>query len=224
MFNVKTIFKKPLLEDKKDLYGLLAVLSVFALISANCVTFKTEDLGLFICSAGNLMFPLSYIVEDVLAECYGFWKARKVIYLGFLLNLVFVIYTSLVVGIPPAPDFPASSQAALETVFGYTPQILLASFSAYIVGSIVNAGTVSFMKKRKLMGDSLFARLFGSTVLGQLVDSTIFSLVTFIWWYDIQTTIIITVTTWLFKVCVEFFMYPVTCKVVNAVKKEYNID
>ena len=224
MFNVKTILKKPLLEDKKDLYGLLAVLSVFALITANCVSFKTEDLGLFICSAGNLVFPLSYIVDDVLAECYGFWEARKVIYLGFLLNLAFVGYTTLVVGIPPAPDFPASSQAALETVFGYTPQILLASFSAYVVGSIFNAGIVSFMKKRRMAGDSLFARLFGSTLVGQLIDSIIFSLVTYIWWYDIQTTVILTLTTWLFKVAVEFFMYPVTRKVVNTVKINYNIN
>lgn len=216
---MKTIKRKKLIEDKNELYGLLAVLSVFSLITANILSFKQEDLGFLILSSGTLLFPLSYIVDDILAECYGFWKARKVIYLGFLMNLIFVIYCYVVLALPYPAYF--TGQEAMSMVLGFTPVLLIASFSAYIIGSIFNAGTVSFMKKRKSMGDSLFARLFLSTVVGQFLDAFIFTFIAFGWYLPLFDTLYMAVSVYLFKVFVELVMYPITRKIVNFIKKEY---
>ena len=219
---VKTIKEKKLLEDKNELYGLLAVLSVFSLITANILAFKQEDLGFLILSSGTLLFPISYIVDDILAECYGFWKARKVIYLGFLMNLIFVIYCYAVLALPYPAYF--TGQEAMSMVLGFTPVLLVASFTAYVIGSIFNAGTVSFMKKRAAFNDSLFARLFLSTVVGQFLDAFIFTFIAFGWYLPLADTLYMAVSVYLFKVAVEFVLYPVTRRVVNFVKKEYNIE
>lgn len=218
----KTIKNKKLIGDKNELYGLLAVLSVFSLITANILSFKQEDLGILILSSGTLLFPISYVVDDILAECYGFWKARKVIYLGFIMNLIFVIYCYVVLALPYPSYF--AGQEAMTMVLGFTPIVLVASFTAYIIGSIFNAGTVSFMKKRKAFNNSLFARLFLSTVIGQFLDAFIFTFIAFGWYLPLYDTIYMSVSVYLFKVAVEFVLYPITRKVINYVKKEYNID
>ena len=217
----KTI-KKKLIEDKNELYGLLAVLSVFSLITANILAFKQEDLGFLVLSSGTLLFPISYIVDDILAECYGFWRARKVIYLGFLMNLIFVIYCYGVLALPYPSYF--TGQEAMTMVLGFTPILLVASFTAYIIGSIFNAGTVSFMKKRQSLNNSLFARLFLSTVVGQFLDAFIFTFIAFGWYLPLYDTLYMAISVYLFKVFIEFVLYPVTKRIINYIKKEYSIE
>ena len=217
----KNHYKTKLIEDKNELYGLLATLSVFSLITANILAFKQEDLGILILSSGTLLFPISYIVDDILAECYGFWKARKVIYLGFIMNLIFVIYCYIVLALPYPSYF--TGQEAMSMVLGFTPILLIASFTAYITGSIFNAGTVSFMKKRELFKNSLFARLFLSTVIGQFLDAFIFTFIAFGWYLPLYDTLYMAVSVYLFKVLVELLLYPFTQKIIKYIKKEYNI-
>lgn len=216
------IKKKLIIEDKNELYGLLAVLSVFSLITANILAFKQEDFGILVLSSGTLLFPLSYIVDDILAECYGFWKARKVIYLGFLMNLIFVIYCYVVLALPYPAYF--TGQDAMSMVLGFTPVLLVASFSAYVVGSLANAGTVSFMKNHKSLNNSLFGRLFLSTVIGQGLDAFIFTFIAFGWYLPLFDTLYMAVSVYLFKVAVEFVCYPITKRLINFIKKEYDID
>lgn len=211
---------KTIINNKEELYGLLAVLSVFSLITANILAFKQETiLGILVLSSGSLLFPISYIVDDILAECYGFWKARKVIYLGFIMNLIFVAYVYLVLALPYPSYF--TGQEAMSTVLGFTPVLLVASFTAYIIGSIANAGTVHLMKKHQLIGDNLFARLFLSTVIGQFLDAYIFTFVAFGWYLPLNDTLFMAASVYIFKVAVELVLYPVTKRIVNYVKEHY---
>ena len=112
----------------------------------------------------------------------------------------------------------------MSMVLGFTPILLVASFSAYVIGSIANAGIVNFMKKHKSLNDSLFGRLFLSTVVGQCLDAFIFTFIAFGWYLPLSDTLYMAISVYLFKVAVEFVCYPITKKLILYIKKEYMID
>ena len=217
----KPVIKK-LIKNEYELYGFLAVISVFCLITANIIAYKQADFGIIVLTCSTFIFPISYIVDDVLAECYGFWNARKVIYLGFFLDLLFVIYAQLSIMAPYPPFF--TGQEHFASVLGFTPLLLLGSFTAYIVGSIVNAGIVAYMKKHKMIDDSLFARLIGSTVVGQTLDAVIFVGIAFGMTTPFADVCFMIISISVVKILVEVVLYPITKRVVNYIKKEYNIN
>lgn len=138
------------------------------------------------------------------------------------MNLIFVIYCYAVLALPYPSYF--TGQEAMTMVLGFTPVLLIASFTAYIIGSIFNAGTVSFMKKRQALNNSLFARLFLSTVVGQFLDAFIFTFIAFGWYLPLYDTLYMAISVYLFKVLVEFVLYPFTKRIINYIKKEYKIE
>src|SRR5215469_5882224 len=119
-------------------FVMLAGLFVTCLIVANIIAVKVISLpfGLFT-PAGVVIFPLSYLFGDVLTEVYGYAAARRVIWLGFFSNLVAVAAFLLAGALPSAPFW--QSQAAYDTILGFTPTLLLASFCAYLVGEFLNS-------------------------------------------------------------------------------------
>ena len=122
---------------KTELYAVLTGIFTASLIISNIIAGKTFVFFQVALPCGVVIFPVIYIVNDILAEVYGYKKARNVIILGFFMNLVAVVcYT--VTMLLPAPAFFENSQA-FSIVLGSTPRLLLASFSAYLVGSLVNA-------------------------------------------------------------------------------------
>ena len=169
------------MEDRKQqTYSIwfVVIVAVFvtSLITANIVAVKLVDIAGFIVPAGIIIFPISYIVGDVLTEVYGFRQARRVIWLGFLCNLIAVI------GIVAGQYLPAAgfwdAQEAYNRILGYTPRLLLASFAAFLVGEFSNSYVLSRMKVAT-EGKHLWARTIGSTVVGQGLDSLIFILIAF---------------------------------------------
>ncbi|MEE4379081.1 MAG: queuosine precursor transporter, partial [Candidatus Competibacteraceae bacterium] len=149
---------------------------VTTLLIANIIAVKLIDVGGWILPAGTLIFPISYILGDVLTEVYGYRRARQVIWLGFACNLLAVMAIWLAQVLPPAGFW--DGQAAFERILGYTPRLLAASFLAYLLGEFANA---FILAKLKILtqGRWLWTRTIGSTVVGQLLDSTVFITVAF---------------------------------------------
>jgi queuosine precursor transporter len=174
---------------------------------------------------GNIFFPISYIFGDVLTEVYGYSRARRVIWAGFI-AMVFAAFMSwVVIGLPPTPTEPfnATLQPALEVVFGNTWRIVAASIVAFWAGDFVNAYVMARMKVLT-RGRWLWMRTIGSTVLGQGVDSVIFYPIAFAGIWEGETLITVIAFNWAFKVAVEMVMTPATYAIIRWLKRHERED
>jgi uncharacterized integral membrane protein (TIGR00697 family) len=173
--------------------------------------------------AGILFFPISYVIGDVLTEVYGYARARRCIWAGFVALLFMAFMSFVVVALPPAPDW--AGQAAYEQVFGQVPRIVLASMVAFWAGEFVNSYVLAKMKIWT-RGRHLWTRTIGSTVAGQGVDSLIFYPLAF-WgaagWTN-ELVLKVLVTQWLLKVCWEAALTPLTYAVVGFLKRREGVD
>ena len=154
----------------------IAALFTTALITSNLIAVKLFALGPLVLPAAVILFPVTYILGDVLTEVYGYGRARQVIWLGFLCNLVAVAAIWAAGALPPAGFW--GGQPAWDEIFGFAPRILFASFAAYLVGEFANAYVLARMKIAT-GGRHLWARTIGSTIVGQGLDSTVFITVAF---------------------------------------------
>ncbi len=180
--------------------------------------------------AGNIFFPISYIFGDILTEVYGYARARRVIWAGFGAMLFATAMSQVIIHLPPSPAEPFNQvlQPAIETVFGSTWRIVVASIAAFWIGDFVNAYIMARMKIWT-RGRHLWTRTIGSTVLGQGVDSLVFYPIAFygIWSSDSLLTVLL--FNFVFKVMVEVVMTPVTYLAVGALKRAeaedyYDVD
>ena len=151
-------------------------LSVMSIIVSNIITNKQMDFLGFALPCGTLLVPIDYVIGDLVTEVYGYRTAKKVILAAFAMNALAVLYFLLALSLPGFWTF--SGQQAFETVLGTTPRILAASFSAFIVGSFSNAKIMDVMHVRD--GESKLAwRCIASTIVGETLDMTIFSVLAF---------------------------------------------
>lgn len=203
------------------LFLLLATLTTACLITSNTIAVKLWDFFGFFVSGGIIIFPLSYILNDVLTEVYGFQKAKNVVWFAFLGNLLFVTAAYIVQILPGAPFW--ANQEAYEAILGFVPRLLLASFVAFLVGSLANAKVLSKMKVAT-NGKHLWLRTIGSTIVGEGLDSLIF--ITIAFWGILPTPALVTMilTQWGLKTAYEALLTPFTYLVVNAIKKAEGID
>lgn len=201
-----------------SLYMVLVTVYVACLLISNVTAVKTFSLGPFSLPAAVLLFPIVYIVNDLLAEVYGFKKARTAIYLGFILNLFMVLYFSLAIALPAGPFFGA--QEAFATILGSTPRMLLASLTAYFVGSTLNAKIMVSMRDASngKGGFALFARCIVSTFFGEFCDSLIFITIAFVFSMPFAQIITMVITQAIFKTLYELVAFPVTNKVISIVR------
>ena len=194
--------------------------SVF-LILANLMEVKVVKIGILTATAGLSVFPISYIINDCIVEVYGFAKARFVIWMGFLLNMIFVVFLQVCIALPSDPSWTA--QAAVEQVFGNTPRILLGSFVAFIVGSMVNAQVMSRMKVRD-GGKRFSLRAIMSTVFGESADSLIFFPIAFAGMLPLATIVTLVWTQVMLKTLYEIVALPITIRVVKLLKRVEGTD
>jgi uncharacterized integral membrane protein (TIGR00697 family) len=175
--------------------------------------------------AGNLFFPISYIFGDVLTEVYGYARARKAIWAGFMAMLFASFMAWVVIRLPlnPREPFNATLQPALEVVFGSTWRIALASIVAFWAGDFVNAYVLAKMKILT-RGRWLWTRTIGSTFVGQGVDSVIFYPIAFAGIWASETLIAVIAFNWAFKVMVEVVMTPATYAIVGWLKRREHED
>ncbi|MCX7655142.1 MAG: queuosine precursor transporter [Treponemataceae bacterium] len=176
---------------------------------------------------GTLLFPLSYIFGDILTEVYGFRTSRRVIWTGFfclaLASFIFFVLKRL----PSDATWEGyAGTAAYDAILGgmSTGGIALASLSGYWAGEFSNSAVLSRMKVL-MKGKHLWMRTIGSTLVGELVDTTVFVLVASffnVFGWDLFITLVL--TNYLFKCAVEILMTPVTYKIVAFLKKKEQVD
>jgi len=166
---------------------------------------------------GALLFPLTYILGDVLAEVYGLRQARRAIWVGFALAALASLTFFAVGAAPPGPGY--ENQDAFVAVLGFVPRIVLASLAGYLAGQFLNAYVLVRLKDR-FAERGLAGRLVGSTVVGELADTVLFCLIAFAGVFPTWGSLIgYTVTGYLYKVAVEVILLPVTLAVIRAIKK-----
>lgn len=202
-------------------YGFCMVGFVTVLLCSNLIgPGKVCIVGGVAFAAGNLFFPISYIFGDVLTEVYGYARARKVIWAGFGAMLFATLMAQVVLRVPPDPrnEYTTALQPALEVVFGNTWRIVLASIVAFWVGDFVNSYVMARMKVWT-EGRHLWARTIGSTMVGQLVDSTIFYPIALAGLWETSDIVKLAAFNWGFKVAIEVVFTPITYRVVGWLKR-----
>jgi uncharacterized integral membrane protein (TIGR00697 family) len=200
---------------------IIVALFVTCLITANITAVKLVNLFGFILPAAILIFPLSYVIGDVLTEVYGYGQARRVIWLGFFCNFITVLAIWMGQVLPAASFW--DGQEAYERILGYTPRLLFASFLAYLTGEFANSFVLAKMKIAT-GGRWLWMRTIGSTLVGQGLDSLVFITLAFVGTIPIALLILTIVTQWLAKSIYEAAVTPLTYLVVKFLKRKEGLD
>ena len=199
-------------------FVVVAAVFVTALVVSNIIAVKLVEMSGRVFPAGLVIFPLSYLLGDVLTEVYGVRAARRVIWLGFACNLLALGAIQAAIHLPALdPDF----QRAYDQVLGTTWRLFLASLAAYIVGELANAYVLAVMKGAT-GGRFLWTRTIGSTIVGEGLDSLIFVTIAFAGTGAALVNPV--VTTWLIKVGWETVATPLTYAVVNYLKRSEGVD
>lgn len=200
---------------------VIAGIFVATFLIANVAANKVLQLGPLSVTGGVLVFPLSYILGDVLTEVYGYGRARIVIWTGFLASALMSLIFWLVGVLPAAPFW--DNQAAWEAILGLTPRIVLASLVAYFAGEFSNSFTLA---KLKILtrGRYLWMRTIASTLLGEGVDTVLFVVLAFGGVFVAADLVAIIASNYLFKVGFEVIATPWTYWVANGLKRAEGVD
>jgi uncharacterized integral membrane protein (TIGR00697 family) len=196
---------------------LVAVFTALVIIS-NVTATKGVAFGPIITDGGFIVFPLTYVIGDVLSEVYGFKAARRAIILGFAMNILAALAFWVTIYLPSA-DFYTNQEHLENVVHAYT-QLIVAGLAGFIVGQTINAWTVVKIKERT-REKHLWARLVGSTFAGQLGDTLVFCSIAagaigITSFGDFATY---TVLGWVYKTGVEVVMLPITYRVIGYLKR-----
>ena len=195
---------------------IVACLFVTCLIVSNILAAKLAVIFGLVLPAAVILFPVSYILGDVLTEVYGYGRARQVIWLGFACNLLAVVFIALAGALPAAAFW--DGQEAFQRSLGQAPRILAASFIAYLVGEFVNAYVLARLKVAT-GGRLLWLRTIGSTLIGQALDSAIFMTVAFAGILSGGELAAAALAQWLFKSAYEAAATPLTYAAVGFLKR-----
>ena len=203
------------------LFMLFSILFCVCLIAANVLETKQIAFGSFSLTGGLIVFPVSYIINDVVCEVWGYRKARLLIWTGFIMNFFFVAMGALCDAIPGAPYW--NNDAGFHAIFGLAPRIAAASFVAFIVGSFANAYVMSVMKIRD-GGKHFSARAIWSTVAGESCDSIIFFPLAL--GGVVPTSELPWLMLWqvVLKTAYEIVVLPITIRIVKAIKEHEGED
>lgn len=197
--------------------GLFSAVLIISLILAS----KIVSIGGLTFTAAMIVFPLTYLLGDVLTEVYGFSATRRIVWAGFAAQLIWVLAYWIAAALPPAPFWP--HQQAFETVLGATPRMALAGMCAYLVGEFVNAYVLVKLKIRT-QGRMLALRLIGSTMVGQAVDTALFLALAFGGVIAIADLVQLGLSVWAIKVVWEIFALPVSMPLIAFLKRAEGED
>lgn len=209
------------LQKHSKLISLISVYFVVILLISNVVSTKILDFGSFTFDGGTILFPLSYIIGDIITEVYGYKQSRKIIWTGFWAMILMAVVVMIVGALPAAKDWPY--QEDYQNILGFTPRIVLASLIAYFAGEFSNSYILAKLKIW-MKGKKLWVRTIGSTIVWEFLDTIIFVMIAFYWvfWNDLLLTIIL--SNYIFKIGIEILFTPFTYLIVNKVKKIEWID
>ena len=201
---------------------VIAALMVCCYLAANVMAVKVIDLfGIALIDAGTIIFPFAYMLGDVLTEIWGFKTARKVIFLCFICNAIFMGATALAV-LVSSPEYLAETADAYNIVFSYMPRIVVASLAAFLVGELTNSWFM--IKIREKTGlRLLWVRTIGSSAVGQLLDSFIFCMIAFAGTLPMRDLLIMIVTLYIVKLVIEAAAgTPIAYAVIGRLRKRFS--
>lgn len=208
-------------ENYSKIFIILCAVNITFLLISNIITIKTITIFGLIFTAGDILFPITYILNDVFTEVYGFKNSKFVIWLSFFCNLVMIIIFKITILLPINETF--NMQNDLVNILGSTPRILIASFVSFLVGNFTNSIVMSKLKV-KTKGKYLALRTIGSTLIGEGLDTIIFMPIVFVGILDLKTISFLIIDTYILKVLLEVLLTPITYKVVAVIKNKENID
>ena len=201
--------------SSKSLFPIIAAVFVALLLLSNISAVKLIEFGPLITDGGLFLFPLVYIVGDVLTEVYGFKAAKRVIYTGFAIGVLAAFTYYLVQIAPPAASW--ENQAAFESLLGFVPQIVIASVLAFLAGQLLNSW-VLVKVKAKTNEKKLWLRLISSTAVGQLADTVVFTMIASLGRLSFDEFLNYLVVGYLYKTLIEVLLLPITYRVIARVK------
>ena len=203
------------------LFMFAGILFATCLLISNILATKILMIGPWAAPAGVLIFPIAYILNDVITEVWGFGKARLIIWTGFAVNVLAVLFFTVGIVVPGAPFW--QNQEAFATILGNTPRIVAASLSAYLVGSFLNAFIMSRMKVLT-NGKGFSGRAILSTIVGESADSFIFIVIAFVGIFPMGVLVTMIFTQAMLKTVYEILILPITIWVVSFVKRAEGVD
>lgn len=181
------------------LYGLYGF-AALALVIANIQVLKNVTMLGFAATLGNVVFSATFLTTDIIGEIYGKAKAKVAVYIGFFSAIVFLVTIQLALWFPAAPGDWA--QPHMEALFTILPRITVASLTAYFFSNLHDVWAFAFWKKIFPAKKYLWLRNNASTVVSQLVDSTLFAFIAFLGIFPLGVVIEIALTTYILKVIV----------------------
>ncbi len=202
-------------------FMLLGILFNVCLIAANLLETKVVQIAGITATAGLIVFPVSYIINDCIAEVWGFKKARLIIWSGFASNFLVIAFAQLATALPAAPYW--EGEAAFNFVFGLAPRIAVASLLAFLCGSFLNAYVMSKMKLAS-KGRHFSLRAVLSTLAGESADSLIFFPIAFGGLIPMQELGMMIVMQALLKSTYEVIVLPLTVWIVGYIKRVEGSD
>ncbi|MDH6535664.1 VUT family protein [Parabacteroides sp. 52] len=197
-------------------FMLLGILFNICLVASNLLEAKVVQVFGITATAGLIVFPISYIINDCIAEVWGFKKARLIIWSGFVSNFLVIGFAQLAVLLPAAPFW--EGEEGFNFVFGMAPRIAVASLIAFLVGSFLNAFVMSKMKIAS-QGKHFSLRAIVSTLIGETADSLLFFPIAFLGLMPLEALLIMIGTQAVLKSLYEIIILPVTIRVVAYIKK-----
>lgn len=207
------------MKDKENYskhFLIILAIAITTLLVSNITSIKIISIGKIILPSSALLFPITYILGDVIAEVYGFKKARLVIILGFLCNAFMVIYFQIAIQLPSSETW--NLQECFKSILATTPRMFVASLSAYLVGSLSNAYVMQMIKK--ITGEKkLWMRTIGSTIVGEFLDTLFFATIAFIGILNLNELATMIICQFVWKVSYEIISTPVTYYVIKKFKR-----
>ena len=200
---------------KSEILKIMFGVYTGAILIQNILATKQIDIFIFTVTTGILVSPIVFIIQDIISELFGYKEAKKMVLLGFAMNFIGVLLFTLAIYLPSSQFW--FNQNAFSTILGTTLRITIASFTAYVVGSLTNSKIMVVLKEK--YPNSLFIRAISSTIVGQFLDNALFATIAFLGVLPISAIISMIIGGTIFEVLYEILFYPITKISIKKLKK-----
>jgi uncharacterized integral membrane protein (TIGR00697 family) len=172
--------------------------------------------------AGTVIFPLTFLISDLITEVYGYKHARRSIWAAFVFNIIFVLLGQILIHMP-GPDFAAENNAAFNKLFSLSSRIVIISFVAYMISETINS---YFVAKLKILckGDFMGLRFVASTLVSVTIDTVIFRIFAYMNEYEISDIIQLILNVLVIKIVIELIGLPISIRLAKKLKQIEQID
>jgi uncharacterized integral membrane protein (TIGR00697 family) len=204
------------------IFEVLVALFITTLIISNILSVRIVKISFLTFDGGTILFPLAYIISDIITEIYGFKKMRQLIYIGISMLGVMAVCFYIAQYLPADTQNLVNKQAYLS-VLGVAWRIVLASMTALFIGDFINSYVLAYLKIRT-KGKAMWLRVVSSTAIGSLIDTTLFTVIAFMGSLSGNQLLKIIATVYFIKIATEVIISPVTIRIINYIKKRDHID